>query len=89
MVDICADYEAELLLTYNRTSRIQKMNDSSVAELEFRWNGEPQRIVCAFPYILAFTADTIEIRLLINGNLVHTMALPSLQYITSKVQLHH
>jgi hypothetical protein len=85
-VDICADYEAELLFTYNRTSRIQKMNDSSVAELEFKWNGEPHTIVCAFPYILAFTVDTIEVRLLINGNVVYTMALPNLQYITSKVR---
>jgi hypothetical protein len=34
---------------------------------------------------LAFTPDTIEIRLIINGNLVHTMTMPDLQLITSKV----
>jgi hypothetical protein len=41
--------------------------------------------VCAFPYVLAFTQDTIEIRLIINGNLVHTMTMPELGLITSKV----
>lgn len=30
-----------------------------------------QRIVCALPYIIAFTTDSIEIRLLVNGNLIH------------------
>ena len=42
-------------------------------------------LVCAFPYILAFTDDTIEIRLVINGNLVHCLNMPRLKHITSKV----
>lgn len=41
-------------------------------------------MVCAFPYILGFTSDSMEIRLLVNGNLVHTAVLPELQMITSK-----
>ena len=41
--------------------------------------------MCAFPYILAFTQDSIEIRLIINGNLVQTMVMPKLAFITSKV----
>lgn len=39
---------------------------------------------CAFPYVIAFTNDTMEIRLIINGNLVHTIAMPNLNLITSK-----
>jgi len=39
---------------------------------------------CAFPYVIAFTDDTMEIRLIINGNLVHTIAMPNLNLITSK-----
>lgn len=46
-------------------------------------------VVCAFPYIIAFTGDMIEIRLLINGNLVHSMAMPHLQLITAKVRALH
>jgi hypothetical protein len=41
-------------------------------------------VACAFPYVIAFTADTMEIRLIINGNLVHTIAMPNLSLITSK-----
>lgn len=41
--------------------------------------------MCAFPYILAFTPDSMEIRLIINGNLVQTMVMPKLKLITSKV----
>lgn len=40
--------------------------------------------MCAFPYILAFTSDSIEIRLLVNGSLVHTAIMPELQLITAK-----
>lgn len=41
--------------------------------------------MCAFPYIFAFTTDSMEIRLIINGNLVQTMVLPKLALICSKV----
>ncbi|KAH1022832.1 hypothetical protein HUJ04_012161 [Dendroctonus ponderosae] len=40
--------------------------------------------LCAFPYIIAFTSNTMEIRLVVNGNLIHTMSMPKLQLITSK-----
>jgi hypothetical protein len=43
-------------------------------------------VVCAFPYIFAFTTDSMEIRLIINGNLVQTMVLPKLALICSKVR---
>lgn len=42
--------------------------------------------VCAFPYILAFTTDSIEIRLVVNGNLVHTAVVPELQLLASRVR---
>lgn len=41
--------------------------------------------VCAFPYLLAFTTDSIEIRLVVNGNLVHTAVVPQLQLVASRV----
>src|SRR4029434_987244 len=41
--------------------------------------------VCAFPYILAFTIDSIEIRLVVNGNLVYTAVVPELQLTASRV----
>ena len=42
-------------------------------------------IVCAFPYILGFSENSIEIRLMVNGNLVHTQSVPHMKLITAKV----
>lgn len=68
------------------TCHFQKLNDrdESRNEFDFHWNTSPTSVVCAFPYILGFTADSMEIRLLVNGNLVHTAILPELQMLTSK-----
>ncbi|XP_022244484.1 GTPase-activating Rap/Ran-GAP domain-like protein 3 [Limulus polyphemus] len=86
-VDIYEDEEAELLLSYNHTTHFQKLSEDSSTDLDFQWNAVPDTIVCAFPYIMAFTTDTIEIRLIINGNLLHNMIMPKLTAITSKVNI--
>lgn len=83
-LDIYEDDEAELLLCYNNTCHFQKLTEECSNEFDFQWNSVPEAIVCAFPYILAFTQDSIEIRLIINGNLVQTMVMPRLAFITSK-----
>ncbi|XP_017790053.1 PREDICTED: LOW QUALITY PROTEIN: GTPase-activating Rap/Ran-GAP domain-like protein 3 [Habropoda laboriosa] len=85
-LDLCEDEEPELLLCYNNTCHFQKLIEESTAptEFDFNWNSVPAAIACAFPYVIAFTNDTMEIRLIINGNLVHTIAMPNLNLITSK-----
>ncbi|XP_024080604.1 GTPase-activating Rap/Ran-GAP domain-like protein 3 isoform X2 [Cimex lectularius] len=84
-VDLYEDEEPELLLCYNNTCHFQKLSDNtSNTDFDFHWNSIPTAIVCAFPYVLAFTSDSMEIRLIINGNLVQTMAMPKLRLITSK-----
>lgn len=37
-----------------------------------------------FPYVIAFTNETMEIRLLVNGNLVHVTTMGELKLITNK-----
>ncbi|XP_055846645.1 GTPase-activating Rap/Ran-GAP domain-like protein 3 isoform X2 [Episyrphus balteatus] len=84
-IELCDGQETELLLCYNHTCHFQKLNkDTTSTEFDFHWNTSPTSIVCAFPYIFGFTSDSIEIRLLVNGNLVHTAIMPELQLITSK-----
>ncbi|KAL5275099.1 GARNL3 family protein [Megaselia abdita] len=84
-IELCDGLETELLLCYNHTCHFQKINDeSNFSEFDFHWNSSPLSIVCAFPYILAFTSDSIEIRLLVNGSLVHTAIMPQLQLISAK-----
>ncbi|XP_070532264.1 GTPase-activating Rap/Ran-GAP domain-like protein 3 isoform X3 [Ptychodera flava] len=86
-LDIYEDDEAELLLCYNHVSQFKKMSGDQSSDFDIHWNSPPEAIVCAFPYILAFTPDTIEIRLVVNGNLVHEMTMPRLNLITSKCDL--
>ncbi|XP_015181329.1 PREDICTED: GTPase-activating Rap/Ran-GAP domain-like protein 3 [Polistes dominula] len=79
------------LFTASGTSRIVHVETNKphiVAAIDLREDEEPELLLCyntcAFPYVIAFTADTMEIRLIINGNLVHTIAMPNLCLITSK-----
>lgn len=51
---------------------------------DFQWNTSPTSVICAFPYLIGMSADTMEIRLLVNGNLVHTVTMADLALITSK-----
>ncbi|XP_051153923.1 GTPase-activating Rap/Ran-GAP domain-like protein 3 isoform X1 [Leptopilina boulardi] len=85
-LDLCEDEEPEVLLCYNNTCHFQKLTEenASPTEFDFNWNSVPVTVACAFPYVIAFTADIMEIRLIINGNLVHTIAMPNLCLISSK-----
>ncbi|XP_022643618.1 GTPase-activating Rap/Ran-GAP domain-like protein 3 isoform X3 [Varroa destructor] len=83
-LDIYEDDEAELLLCYNHTTHFQKLQEETINTFNFQWNAMPEGVVCVFPYIMGFNYDSIEIRLIINGNLVHNMAMPKLKLIASK-----
>ncbi|XP_068190157.1 GTPase-activating Rap/Ran-GAP domain-like protein 3 isoform X5 [Antennarius striatus] len=96
-IDVYEDGEAGLLLCYNYVCYYKKvcpfsgstpMIQSNAADLHFSWNQMPNAIVCAFPYILAFTTDSIEIRLVVNGNLVHTAVVPELQLAASRSDIY-
>lgn len=77
---------SNVVKTISDTCHFQKLSDEnkSNSEFDFHWNSSPTSIVCAFPYIIAFTSDSMEIRLLVNGNLVHTVTMAELHLITSK-----
>ncbi|CAG9823734.1 unnamed protein product [Phaedon cochleariae] len=85
-LDLYEDQEVQLLLCYNHTCHFQKINGSTSSSnnFDFHWNSVPTDIVCAFPYVIAFTQNSMEIRLIVNGNLIHTMTMPKLQLIASK-----
>nr|XP_015222407.1 PREDICTED: GTPase-activating Rap/Ran-GAP domain-like protein 3 isoform X2 [Lepisosteus oculatus] len=96
-IDVYEDGEAGLLLCYNYICYYKKvcpfngatpMIQSSASDFHFSWNQVPNSIVCAFPYILAFTTDSIEIRLVVNGNLVHTAVVPELQLAASRSDIY-
>nr|XP_015798528.2 GTPase-activating Rap/Ran-GAP domain-like protein 3 isoform X4 [Nothobranchius furzeri] len=96
-IDVYEDGEAGLLLCYNYICYYKKvcpfngstpMIQSNTSDFHFSWNQMPNAIVCAFPYILAFTTDSIEIRLVVNGNLVYTAVVPELQLAASRLDIY-
>uniref|UniRef100_A0A673UPJ7 GTPase-activating Rap/Ran-GAP domain-like protein 3 n=1 Tax=Suricata suricatta TaxID=37032 RepID=A0A673UPJ7_SURSU len=96
-IDVYEDGEAGLLLCYNYSCIYKKVcpfNGGSflvqpcASDFQFCWNQAPYAIVCAFPYLLAFTTDSIEIRLVVNGNLVHTAVVPQLQLVASRSDIY-
>uniref|UniRef100_A0A3B4E6M2 GTPase-activating Rap/Ran-GAP domain-like protein 3 n=1 Tax=Pygocentrus nattereri TaxID=42514 RepID=A0A3B4E6M2_PYGNA len=96
-IDVYEDGEAGLLLCYNNLCAYKKvcpfngatpMIQPNSSDFHFSWNQMPNSIVCAFPYILAFTTDSIEIRLVVNGNLVYTAVVPELQMIASRSDIY-
>ncbi|KAK9532373.1 hypothetical protein VZT92_009757 [Zoarces viviparus] len=96
-IDVYEDGEAGLLLCYNYICYYKKvcpfngstpMIQANTSDFHFSWNQMPNAIVCAFPYILAFTTDSIEIRLVVNGNLVYTAVVPELQLAASRSDIY-
>ncbi|XP_043354710.1 GTPase-activating Rap/Ran-GAP domain-like protein 3 isoform X6 [Dermochelys coriacea] len=96
-IDVYEDGDAGLLLCYNYVCYYRKvcpynggspLVQTSASDFHFSWNQVPYAIVCAFPYILAFTTDSIEIRLVVNGNLVHTAVVPELQLVASRSDIY-
>ncbi|XP_006918039.1 GTPase-activating Rap/Ran-GAP domain-like protein 3 isoform X1 [Pteropus alecto] len=97
VIDVYEDGEAGLLLCYNYSCIYKKVCPfnggsflvrPSASDFQFCWNQAPSAMVCAFPYLLAFTTDSIEIRLVVNGNLVHTAVLPQLQLVASRSDIY-
>ncbi|XP_023557446.1 GTPase-activating Rap/Ran-GAP domain-like protein 3 isoform X4 [Octodon degus] len=96
-IDVYEDGEAGLLLCYNYSCIYKKvcpfnggsfLVQPSASDFQFCWNQAPYAIVCAFPYLLAFTPDSMEIRLVVNGNLVHTAIVPQLQLVASRSDIY-
>ena len=42
-------------------------------------------MVCAFPYILGITHESVEFRYAINGSLLQTLCMPELKLLSAKV----
>jgi hypothetical protein len=80
---------SELLIGYNLTSQLITLHDGTAYNsAEVVWNSEPRNIVCMTPYMLAFMANTLEIRMASNGSLIQTLNIPDLHLITSKGDLY-
>jgi hypothetical protein len=68
-------------LDQDQGSSTCKLFSSNLVE----WNCVPSSVVCVFPYVLSITADSIEIRSVVNGALLQTTFWPEMTMISSKV----
>lgn len=87
-VDVYEEEESELLISFNHQSIFKRLTGEQSSNFAFQWNSAPNSVVCAFPYLLAFTSNTIEIRLVVNANLVHTLVLPKVCLISAKADIY-
>ncbi|XP_059571773.1 GTPase-activating Rap/Ran-GAP domain-like protein 3 isoform X4 [Alligator mississippiensis] len=95
---ICVAYRHQFDLINESTGESYRLHHveasrvNFVAVIDVYEDGEAGLLLCynfcAFPYILAFTTDSIEIRLVVNGNLVHTAVVPELQLVASRLDIY-
>ncbi|XP_025967971.1 GTPase-activating Rap/Ran-GAP domain-like protein 3 isoform X5 [Dromaius novaehollandiae] len=95
---ICVAYRHQFDLVNESTGESYRLHHveankvNFVAAIDVYEDGEAGLLLCynfcAFPYILAFTTDSIEIRLVVNGNLVHTAVMPGLQLVASRSDIY-
>ncbi|KAI4547437.1 hypothetical protein MG293_003992 [Ovis ammon polii] len=75
-----------------RLHHVEASRVNFVAAIDVYEDGEAGLLLCynfcAFPYLLAFTTDSMEIRLVVNGNLVHTAVVPQLQLVASRSDIY-
>ena len=65
---------------------MQRVAAGADAMHRFNWNSSPvNHVVCAYPYILAFSPDTLEFQSAVNGSLLHTIPFPELKLLCAKV----
>ncbi|CAH2068349.1 unnamed protein product, partial [Iphiclides podalirius] len=79
--------DGQIILCYNHTCHFERITSKGLesdSEYDFHWTTVPTAVVCAFPYIMAFAEDLLEIRLVANGSLVHAACIPGLKLLCGR-----
>ncbi|KAG6462978.1 hypothetical protein O3G_MSEX013579 [Manduca sexta] len=79
--------DGQIVLCYNHTCHFERFTSKGLendGEYDFHWTTVPAAVVCAFPYIMAFAEDLLEIRLVANGSLVHAACIPGLKLLCGR-----
>ncbi|XP_052737111.1 GTPase-activating Rap/Ran-GAP domain-like protein 3 isoform X2 [Bicyclus anynana] len=79
--------DGQIILCYNHTCHFERLTSKGLesdTEYDFHWTTVPTAVVCAFPYIMAFAEDLLEIRLVANGSLVHAACIPGLKILCGR-----
>jgi len=87
--ELWEDNRMELLVTHSCTSVFMHEVDGLwQSNRKINWNCQPVSVVMAFPYIIALSADSMEIRSPANGSLLQTLNLPKLKLLSFKEDIY-
>ncbi|RNA22577.1 GTPase-activating Rap Ran-GAP domain 3 [Brachionus plicatilis] len=84
IVDLYDNSEPEILLDQACSYSHNLSLNNKCSNFKFQWNSEPYSVLCVFPYVIGFANQCIEIRLLVNGNLVNSITMANIKLIASK-----
>eukprot|EP00049_Salpingoeca_infusionum_P024733 m.16827 g.16827 ORF g.16827 m.16827 type:complete len:854 (-) comp7242_c0_seq2:198-2759(-) len=78
------DEVMEFMLGYNRSTVFRDACGEATRPFDIHWRSRPHGLAYCYPYLLAFTEVAVQVSTLINGNLVRTLELPGVKFLTSK-----
>lgn len=74
----------EFMLAYNRVTSFRASNGEQTRPFQINWHTRPHALAYVYPYLLAFTTSTLDVATLINGNLVKSLPMPNVRFLTTK-----
>jgi hypothetical protein len=76
---------SEFIKIEQKTQLSQSPTLANKTCVNFQWNSEPNFVFCVFPYVIGFGDQSIETRLLVNGNLVNSLPMSNIKVLAFKV----
>ena len=87
--ELWEDESMELLVTHSCTSVfLREVDGEWKPTRQIYWNCQPNSVIMAFPFIIALSSDSMEIRSPVNGSLLQTLNLPKLKLLSSKEDIY-
>lgn len=80
--------DSEWLLCFNQMVIFKDTAAQTARFFDVRFNARPRAVAYAYPYLLGFLSDSIEIITLINGSLVKTLPFPGLVFLCAQKDIY-
>ena len=77
------DEDQEFVICYNQVASFRNSSGQVTRPYEVKFNSIPDHIAYVAPFLLGFTMDSVEIVTLINGNLIKTLPMPFVNFLSN------
>lgn len=78
------DSQPEFVLCYNKSVEFKHSNGRDSRQYKVSWSSRPAAIAYVYPYLLGFTANSVEVVTMINGSLVKTLQMERTKFLANK-----